>query len=48
MPIMDGITCTKYLRMEMNIETPIVAFTANAFEEDLNKCFSAGMVWKFL
>lgn len=35
MPVMDGITATKII--------PIIAMTANAFAEDAEKCFAAGM-----
>ncbi len=46
MPIMDGYTATKEIR---NIENqqiasiPIIAMTANAFDEDKQKCLSCGM-----
>ena len=42
MPVMDGLEATSKLRDEGN-KTPIVAMTANAFEEDKRKCLSAGM-----
>lgn len=47
MPVMDGIQATQIIR---NIElksgekaTPIVAMTANAFAQDVEACFKAGM-----
>ncbi len=46
MPVMDGYTATKEIR---NIENPkisqipIIAMTANAFEEDRQKCLKEGM-----
>ena len=48
MPVMDGVESTKKIReyeKEKNIEEPvyIVAVTANAFSEDKQKCFDAGM-----
>lgn len=42
MPVMDGLEATAKLREEGN-KTPIVAMTANAFEEDKRKCLKAGM-----
>ncbi len=46
MPLMDGYTAAKEIRnsgdtAKSNI--PIVAMTANAFEEDRERCFAAGM-----
>ena len=46
MPVMDGLTATKTIRGldrpdAKNI--PIIAMTANAFKEDAQKCFAAGM-----
>ncbi|UPW16990.1 PAS domain S-box protein [Agarivorans sp. TSD2052] len=45
MPVMDGLSATRNIR-EMegpNQHTPILAMTANAFAEDKQACFSAGM-----
>lgn len=45
MPVMDGYQATKEIR-SMNTplaQIPIIALTANAFEEDKNKCFAVGM-----
>ena len=46
MPNMDGITATKRIRT-MNRQDakdiPIIAMTANAFEEDARRCMEAGM-----
>jgi CheY-like chemotaxis protein len=42
MPQMDGFTATAQLRAK-GIETPVVALTANACEEDQEKCLAAGM-----
>jgi len=50
MPVMDGIAATKEIRkMEQSRAIPeenrvkIIAITANAFEDDRNKFFEAGM-----
>jgi DNA-binding response OmpR family regulator len=44
MPIMDGITATRQIRkMAHHRSTPIIALTANAFNEDRKLCLDAGM-----
>ena len=46
MPVMDGLTATKEIRSikrDDAAQIPIIAMTANAFEEDAKKCFAAGM-----
>jgi len=46
MPLMDGYTATQKLRAidgEFSKTVPIVAMTANAFKEDIEKCKAAGM-----
>ncbi len=46
MPIMDGYSATKSIRSFENkelAEIPIIAMTANAFEEDRKKALEAGM-----
>jgi CheY-like chemotaxis protein len=47
MPVMDGYTATERVReREMRLKlprVPIVALTANAFEEDANRSLSVGM-----
>jgi len=46
MPEMDGFTATKLIRgsgADRAREIPIVAMTANAFKEDIEKCLEAGM-----
>jgi PAS domain S-box-containing protein len=46
MPIMDGLAATKAIRdwEEANNkkETPVIALTAHAFDEQMKKCFDAG------
>lgn len=42
MPQMDGFKATAQLRAK-GIETPVVALTANACEEDEEQCLAAGM-----
>ena len=46
MPIMNGYEAAKKIRAMKNPDiasTPIVAMTANAFEEDREKSYEAGM-----
>ncbi|MBC7007580.1 response regulator [Pseudoalteromonas sp. BZK2] len=43
MPIMDGISATKYMREKLNLTIPIVALTANASKQDKSACLEAGM-----
>ncbi len=47
MPIMDGITATQHIRaweQETGLtRLPVIALTANAFEEDYQRCCEAGM-----
>jgi signal transduction histidine kinase len=44
MPNMNGLDATRAIRNgEMNRHTPIVAMTANAFDEDRKTCLDAGM-----
>lgn len=46
MPEMDGLTAAKKIRAAHHADSsriPIVAMTANAFEEDVRKSFEAGM-----
>ena len=46
MPVMDGLEATKAIRMlerEDAKKIPIIAMTANAFEEDRKACLDAGM-----
>lgn len=46
MPVMDGLTATRQIRgagRADSLQVPIVAMTANVFEEDVRKSFEAGM-----
>ncbi|UPZ17888.1 PAS domain-containing hybrid sensor histidine kinase/response regulator [Flavobacterium humidisoli] len=43
MPEMDGIEATKKIRKDLKLQTPIIAFTANAFKSEIDKCKKAGM-----
>ena len=47
--VMDGITCVKKIR-EMEVDgrivghIPVIAVTANARSDQIEKCYEAGMV----
>lgn len=44
MPVMDGFEATRKIIGLLGVSRPrIVALTANAFQEDRDKCFAAGM-----
>ena len=46
MPVLDGIEATKKIRMLPRADAtkiPIVAMTANAYEQDVQDCYAAGM-----
>jgi len=43
MPVMDGLTAAGSIRRRAETATPIVAMTANAFNEDRAACLDAGM-----
>ena len=46
MPVMDGLSATKAIRALNRPDAgtvPIIAMTANAFEEDAQECLKAGM-----
>ena len=46
MPVMDGITATRKIRgmkREYAKSIPIIAMTANAFDDDRQECLDAGM-----
>lgn len=46
MPVMDGLTATEKIRESSHPQAdtiPILAMTANAFAEDVNRCLEAGM-----
>ena len=47
MPVMDGLTATREIRQweiaRAQPRVPIIAFTADAFEEDRQNCLAAGM-----
>jgi signal transduction histidine kinase/ActR/RegA family two-component response regulator len=43
MPIMDGYQATMVIRQTKNSKIPIIGVSANAFKEDIEKSFKAGM-----
>lgn len=44
MPVMDGITATKLIRKQPHLDKlPVVAMTAHAMKEDVQRCLDAGM-----
>jgi CheY-like chemotaxis protein len=44
MPVLDGLDATRQIRQLPDHQaTPILAMTANAFAEDKDRCFAAGM-----
>ena len=46
MPVMDGLEATRQIRMLNRMDTkeiPIIAMTANAFQDDIRECIDAGM-----
>lgn len=43
MPVMDGLTATRFIRQKKLNEAPILAMTANAMKEDQDACYEAGM-----
>jgi len=44
MPNLNGVDATKAIRQDsLNRDTPILAMTANAFDEDRQVCIDAGM-----
>jgi two-component system sensor histidine kinase/response regulator len=45
MPVMDGVTATVEIRKHAEFnDLPIIAMTANAMQQDKDKCLAAGMV----
>ena len=46
MPVMDGLEAARYIRWsnkENARDIPIIAMTANAFQDDIRDCIDAGM-----
>jgi len=44
MPVMDGLSATRAIRQQPDFEElPVIALTANAYEEDQRACLEAGM-----
>jgi CheY-like chemotaxis protein len=40
---MNGFEATEYIRNKMNLQTPIIALTADVTTVDVEKCKSVGM-----
>jgi len=44
MPLMDGLEATRRIRRQpLHQSTPIIAMTANVYEDDRQQCLDAGM-----
>ena len=43
MPIMDGFEATRKIREELRLDLPIIALSADAAKEDVEKARAAGM-----
>ena len=43
MPVMDGLTAAKHIREELKLTLPIIATTAHAMQQDIDKSLAAGM-----
>lgn len=43
MPVMDGLTTTGVIRKQMKNNTPVIGMTAYVQQNEINKCFAAGM-----
>lgn len=43
MPGADGFQCTRYMREDLKLSTPIIALTANALSSERQACLQAGM-----
>ena len=49
MPEMDGVTATQEIRKQAKYKNlPIIAMTAHAMPDELNKCLEVGMKVYFL
>jgi CheY-like chemotaxis protein len=43
MPVMDGFEATKFIRQKLNLDTPIIALSANAFKSEIDESKKIGM-----
>ena len=43
MPNLDGITATTHIRQILNIQTPIIAQSANTVQKEIEDCYKAGV-----
>lgn len=43
MPGMDGYTCARHIRNELNLKLPIIGMTAHTRKQDILDCYASGM-----
>ncbi len=43
MPVMDGLTAARVIRDDLHLNVPIIAMTAHALKQDIDKSVAAGM-----
>jgi two-component system, sensor histidine kinase len=43
MPVMSGLEAIQIIRQQLKLSTPVIALTANAFKNEIERCIQAGM-----